>query len=483
MFKVFVNLPILTISLILYLGISIFGQDGSGRPNPGSNPDKDKPIKKPPAATPVKKPSPDIKKPPQSRPRKDNSPPKPSSPNQNENSTQANACVESELLIRCFLPECSVLVDGKSQGISDINGELRLAVNKGKRNIEVSKNGYETRKDSVSVSCGELKQFDARLTPKPFDIKIKTNLPESDIFVNDQFIGKSDKNGHYTIPAKSGTVLVQAKKTDYIADSLSVSPATAQKEIKLNLKPIPPRIVLNTNVSDAYLQFEGSDNRYGITDLPALEIGRQKLIIAAVGYAPQTIELDLKPNQKIEKTVALKLLPVSELLGKAEQSYKNKLAEETIKLSRYALGVEPENSTANRLLGYVYLDRQNYAEAEPYLRKALDGNETIDLKIRRHFNEKFEVSGGHGAACEGLLILSKNEIEYRGATSAAENFKLPRNQIQILGLQIRKNVALSLLLKVTDARGGKKDYHFFSRDKELSQEGKPFLEMIQRLLR
>jgi hypothetical protein len=54
--------------------------------------------------------------------------------------------------------------------------------------------------------------------------------------------------------------------------------------------------------------------------------------------------------------------------------------------------------------------------------------------------------------------------------------------VQIVGLQLKNRVALYLGTKVSVA-GKRRDYNFYSFDRELSQSGKPYLEMIQRLLR
>lgn len=399
-----------------------------------------------------------------------------------QQSTSTNNCTENELLIRCDSPECNVSIDGKPQGITDINGELRVPTIPGKRNIVVSKNGYETAPSSVKISCGEPASVSVKLKPKPFEINLKTNLPNSEIFINDPpvLIGKSDENGFFKYRVETGTVYVQARKAGYLTDGKSVSPTAAQKEISLVLKPLPARITLTANVAGAFAQAVGEEKKYDLSEQFSLEPGRRKLIVTVLGYAPTTLELDLQPNQKIEKTLNLERLPIAELLNQAEQFLGKNSPAETLKLCQYVFETEPNNAVANRLVGAVYLNKQDYAKAEPYLSKALEGGETIALNIRRHYNEKFELSSGHDS-CQGMLLLSNSSIEYRGLT-AAENFKAPYNQIQIVGLQLKKNAALFLGLKITDAKGNKKEYNLFSPHNELSQDGKPFLEMIQRLV-
>lgn len=82
-----------------------------------------------------------------------------------------------------------------------------------------------------------------------------------------------------------------------------------------------------------------------------------------------------------------------------------------------------------------------------------------------------------------ILYLGKSEVEYRGKQITTENFKVLYAQAQIIGVQLKKSVAVYLATKIVDAHGKKQEFNFFSFDKELSQTGRPYLEMIQQLLR
>lgn len=484
MFKEIIRLPVfLTLFVLASVG-GVFCQGGGGTSEIGKN--KTPPVKPP--NSPPNNPNPKPPAKPAPKPAAKTKPTAPptsarrASPNQSSNST-AKDCSETALLVSCALPECNVLVDGKSQGITDLKGEIQISVARGRRNIVVSKNGYETAQATANVACGALETVKVALKSKPFDIKVKTTPSDCDIFINDRLVGKSDANGFYNIPAKSGTVYVQARKEGYLSDSLSVSPAAAQKEILLKLKPLPALVTLNAKAKNAFAQLDGDEKKYDLTEVVSVEPGRRKLTVTALGYAPLVVELDLKPAQKVEKTIVLDALPVDRLLALAESYLKNKSPAEALELCRAALEAEPENASAKRLTGTIYLEKQDYAKAEPFLLEAMKAGETIELKIRRHTGEKFELTGGHDA-CAGFLILSKNAAEYRGSTGSPENFKAAYSQIQTAGIQLKKNAALYLSLKVADAKGGKKDYnfYFYAKDKELTQEGKPYLEMIQRLI-
>ncbi len=108
-------------------------------------------------------------------------------------------------------------------------------------------------------------------------------------------------------------------------------------------------------------------------------------------------------------------------------------------------------------------------------------NQTIKLRIRRHPRENFDPIKGHDA-CEALLILGKGEVEFQGLRDTSDNFKIPYNQIQLGGMQLKKGVALFLSTKVTVAGGKKREFNFYSFDNELSQAGAPYLTLVQQLL-
>jgi hypothetical protein len=81
-----------------------------------------------------------------------------------------------------------------------------------------------------------------------------------------------------------------------------------------------------------------------------------------------------------------------------------------------------------------------YEEGEPFGRP------------QRHPREEFDLNKGHDL-CEAILILSKSEVEFRGLRAPADNFKVADGQMQVIGIQLKKNIAVYLSTKVTDARG------------------------------
>ena len=165
----------------------------------------------------------------------------------------------------------------------------------------------------------------------------------------------------------------------------------------------------------------------------------------------------------------------------ANSFFSSRAYDDVIKLAQFILEADATNAAANRLLGLVYLERADLASAQSRFDLALAGGESVALRVRRHDGEKFELNKGHNT-CEAQLIFTRNELEFKSARNPVDNFKVPYAQIQIAGVQLKSGVAPYLKTKVT-VNGKNRDYNFYSFDRELSQTGKPYLEMVQRLMR
>ena len=174
-------------------------------------------------------------------------------------------------------------------------------------------------------------------------------------------------------------------------------------------------------------------------------------------------------------------MPIAGLRSQATTLFASRAYDDVLKLAQFMLEADANNSGAHLLLGLVHMERANFVAAEPHLAHALGGGETVTLQVRRHANEKFELSKGHDV-CDARLILGKSELEFKSDRNPAENFKVSYDQVQITGVQLKNRVALYLGTKVNVA-GKRRDYNFYSFDRELSESGKPYLEMIQHLLR
>jgi hypothetical protein len=393
----------------------------------------------------------------------------------------------AELLVRCGEPGCQVSVGGSFRGLTNDKGELLVEqLHGGSHKVEVSKQGYRGNSLTVSLRCGASEAADLSLRINPVRIRIRTTPPEVEVFVNDPpvAVGRSNADGLLEYTAETPSLLVQARKAGYFEDSrrVRISPDASQREIALNLKPIPAQLSLSASAAGARVRVGKSDSRPLTTEPLALAPGLHRLVIDALGYTPVALEVTAAPGESLKRTITLERLPVVELVAQAEAALAQRAYEDVLALCAYAFEAEPRAAAAHRLAGLTHLARQEFARAGHHLAQALAGGEVVQLPVRRHSRESFDLLKGHDS-CEGWLVFGKTEVEYRGRQVASENFRVPYAQVQVAGLQLKKSVAAFLATKVSDGRGKRQDYNFYSFDKELTQAGRPYLEMLHALLR
>jgi hypothetical protein len=374
------------------------------------------------------------------------------------------------------------------RGLTNDGGELLVeGLPQGAHTVAISKPGYEGDSRVLTLACGASAAADLSLKIRPVRLRVRTNPPEAEVFVGDPPapVGRSDTQGLFEYVANTPRLLVTARKPGHLDDNRRVNlnpDAARQPEVVLTLKAIPAHLSIAANVPRARARVDGGAARLLTAEPLALAPGPHRVEVDALGYAPAPLELTAAPGEVTKRSVKLERLPVAELTARAAAAYQAGAYEDVLTLCGYAFEAEPAAPAAHRLEGMVHVARQDYARAEQHLAAALAGGETVELHVRRHPGESFDPLKGHDA-CEGFLQLGKGEVEYRGRQFAGENFKVPYAQVQVVGVQLKKNVSAYLGTKVSDARGKKRDYNFYSFDRELTAAVRPYLEMIQRLLR
>lgn len=397
-------------------------------------------------------------------------------------------CLEpARVLVKCGLPGCTVTVDGKVRGLTNDSGELLVeGVPRGTRTVAISKPGYEGDSRPYKLGCGASETANLSLRIRPVRLRFRTHPPGAEVFVGDPPapVGRSDAAGLFEYVANTPRLLVTARKAGYLDDNrrINLSPGAAPQEVFLNLKAVPAQLSLTANVAGARARVDGGEARPLTAEPVTLAPGVHRVEVDALGYAPAAVEITTAPGETPRRSVTLERLPVAELIARAEAALRASAYEDVLTLCGYVYEAGSATPAAHRLEGAVHLARQDYARAEGHLAAAIAGGETVELHVRRHPRERFDLLKGHDG-CEGFLYLGKGEVEYRGRQFGGENFKVPYAQVQVVGVQLKKNVSAYLGTKVSNGRGQKQGYNFYSFDRELTVAGRPYLEMIQRLLR
>lgn len=353
-------------------------------------------------------------------------------------------------------------------------------------NVKVTKPGYEPfAKEVGRIDCAAQEELKASLLAKPVTLRVRTDPPESEIYLEGQKqpFGKSDAKGLFSYLLSKPTLLIEARRQGYLSATKTIflAPEVGAKEILLSLEPIKATLRIVSNVETARVSLDTDQTSRLVTEKIPLSPGRHTITVKALGYAPAEFEVSVKPEETVTKDLKLERLPINALQEQAATFFSKRAYDDVVKLAQYMLEADATNAAANRLLGLVYLERADLGNAQSRFEKALAGGETVVLPVRRHPGEKFETNKGHDA-CDAQLILSKSELEFKSTRNPAENFRVPYAQVQITGLQVKNSVASYLKTKVT-VNGKNRDYNFYSFDRELSQAGKPYLEMVQRLMR
>lgn len=383
------------------------------------------------------------------------------------------------------MPGCNVSLDGSVRGITDETGQLRLtATPNTTHTVSATKANFESANDKVTLKCGASKIVPLTLKRITVTLKVKTNLPGCDIYLNTSpnAVGTTDAQGNLSYQMTPANVLVEARKRGYLSDIKAANLSGATGEVSLVLTPLPAALSILTNVEGAYAKVDQARAvRLSRTEKISVTPERHLITVEALGYAPEVVEINPAPDEAVSRAVTLKRYTDDALLKQAQARYDQRAFADVFTLCNYVFESNKNDPTAHRLVGMAYLSEQNYSAAKPHLEQALSGNETIVLRIRRHARESFELNRGH-ESCDGVLIMNGREVEYRAAHDSGENFKVANDQIEVLAPQLKKGVALYLPAKVTVSRGKKRDYNFFAFDKEITSANRPFLELLQLLL-
>ncbi len=394
-------------------------------------------------------------------------------------------CEDSDLIVVCGMPGCEITLNGKDKHVTNELGGFTFQVpGNQKYTVRITKTGYDPYEIKKDLGCHDYGEVPAHLTGKPVTLRIRTVPAECDIYLDGQKQSKgSDSQGLFSFQLTKPNVLVEARKQKYLSKTRSVvlAPELANGETVLQLEPLPSKLNLTSNVDDARVTLDNQTDAKPIAERLLLAPGPHSLMVQALGYAPVKLELTVNPDDSINKEVKLERLPSESLQQQAAVALNDRRYNDALKLCQYIFENDAASPGGHRLAGQVYLDRGDFGNAGSHFARALAGGESITLRVRRHAGEKFDLNKGHDL-CEARLVLSKNDLEFQGTRIATENFKVPYDQIQIIGLQLKNNRASYLGTKVSVA-GKRHDFNFYCYDNELSQTGKPYLEMLQGLLR
>lgn len=402
--------------------------------------------------------------------------PRPSAPVCNE---------DGSIVLQCGTPNCTVTLNKQSIGRTDSNGELRFPAHRGTMKLTVSKEGYKSSSADVRLGCGETKAVSLKPSAPLLQVRVHTDPPNSEVRINQVLQGRSGDDGLLVFHAAPERTLLVVSKPGYLSDTqiLDLAPQTTPREIATVLIPIPAKLTLQMQdrIEGARVAVDDAAARYDAYEPLQLAPGSHRITVEALGYAPASVEVTAVAGGSESRAVNLQRLALADLRTQAENSYQARHYAEVYTLCKYLLEAETQSAFAHRLLGLSYLAQGAYPQAEQHLKMALDGNETFTLNVRRHPGEKFDMQKPH-TNCSATLTFRKNEVLFKGSAWSTDDFQVPYAQVQIKNIQLRYNTVVYLSASVTPGKGKRKEFNFYSYDNELSQSGRPYLELLARLL-
>lgn len=394
-------------------------------------------------------------------------------------------CEDGELVVVCGMPGCEITLNGKDRSVTDALGGITFQVGGNQRyRVRVTKPGYETYdKPEEKLACADQREVKASLAAKPVALHIRTKPAECDIYLDGQKQpNRSDAQGLFSYVLAKPTALIEARRKGFLSATKTIllAPELATREILLELDPISAAVKVSANIENAGITVDNQNSPRPSSERIMLPPGSHTLTVAALGYAPFKLELSVAPDETVNKEVRLERLTVPALQQQALAAFNDRRYSDALKLCDFIFETDRVNAPAHLVTGQVYLELGDFGKAGAHFDQALAGGEAVTFRVRRHAGEKVDLNKAHDA-CEARLLLTKNDVQFQGVRITTENFKVTYDQIQVIGLQLKNNLASYMSLKV-NVGGKRRDFNFYSYDKELTQAGKPYLQMIQSLL-
>jgi hypothetical protein len=223
----------------------------------------------------------------------------------------------------------------------------------------------------------------------------------------------------------------------------------------VELVALPGKLNLTATPGDAEIRIE--DRRYS-GRIQGLELrqGRHTVTVSKTGFVTLTRDVDIKPGELQEITLALERKSAAVLVTEAESFLKagNFLQAELI--SRSALEVDANNAKAHLALGHTLYNTGSHVESVRHFSRALAAGEEIRLPVAHH----------HGGfpddnVCIGDVVIRKDNLAFQSRTAGGHDFSVPAAKIYQVKNEPQKERRVNINVGIPrGAREDKRDYNF-----------------------
>lgn len=156
-------------------------------------------------------------------------------------SNQGNASV-----LRIFSSVSNSKVFINKNYIGEISSDIPMTIPllAGNYLVSVSKDGYITYENSISMLNGKILSINAILPQALASIQVLSNIDGANVFINDKFIGQTPVSEFDGI--SEGIYKISIEKDGYSSESKTISISSGQtEEIKFDLKKITSNLILS----------------------------------------------------------------------------------------------------------------------------------------------------------------------------------------------------------------------------------------------
>jgi tetratricopeptide (TPR) repeat protein len=221
------------------------------------------------------------------------------------------------LLIISDPPNSIVLIDDVLKGVTDENGELEVMLPPKIYQLRVSREGYNSQRNELEIMAPPLEQeVEVKLAPLRRNLKVTTDPPEAEVYLDDAYKGTSSADGILLIEGVnlSQPHTLRAKKEGY-QKSIPVPPNSSLIPIKLSIDFITLRVTTDPPEMEVYLDdtYKGVSSAEGLLLIeqvnpiqPHILRGRKE------GYDIKDGKVSVSPSAS---QASLKLEPDPRLVG------------------------------------------------------------------------------------------------------------------------------------------------------------------------
>jgi tetratricopeptide (TPR) repeat protein len=260
------------------------------------------------------------------------------------------------LLITTKPAECDIYINDERSGATNASGNFEVDLLPDVYTLRLAKIGYVTREVDIEVERGmEDQQVNFTLEPALKTLKITTEPPEAEVYLDDAYKGVSNLQGLLLVEKVNPMEphVLRAKKNGFTQQMLPVEPNTLEVKIKLPFELTTLRVSTEPPEAEVYLDevYKGASNTDGLLLIEQVNLRQpHTLRVRKEGYTQQTTPVPLdNPQVKI----VLPTAPVVVSLNEVRQSLAADRLADALRAYGQLVALKPDHLELPRLMDAI----------------------------------------------------------------------------------------------------------------------------------